>query len=174
MPEYRHFLALLKDKVWKGSLFLGFNLEKNSVGGIQYAIFWKKMADTSQLIISLTLLLGNHAPKMTTKEKSKLKKISLKKLNQHINLFHFSADIGQVHHMFSRFLNLRFFSQHFLYFVFLKMAFFQRGLMRLWFLQADKPNYFPELEFWISFHSKWLKSCQIRKWSCSECSKKAL
>jgi hypothetical protein len=30
---------------------------------------------------------------MTTKEKSKLKKISLKKLNQHINLFHFSADI---------------------------------------------------------------------------------
>ena len=78
------------------------------MGGIQYAIFWKKMADSSQLIISLTLLLGNHAPKMTTKEKSKLKKISLKKLNQHINLFHFSADIGQVHHMFSRFLNLRF------------------------------------------------------------------
>ena len=67
-----------------------------------------KKADSSQLIFSLTLLLlGNHAPKMTSKEKSKLKKISLKKLNTHINLFHFGADLGQVHHMFSQFLNLR-------------------------------------------------------------------
>ena len=29
----------------------------------------------------------------------------------------------------------------------LKVAFSQKGLMRLPFLQADKPNYFPELEF---------------------------
>ena len=38
-------------------------------------------------------LLGAHVPPMTSKEKSKLKKISLKKLNQHINLFHFGADL---------------------------------------------------------------------------------
>ena len=59
----------------------------------------------------------------------------------------------------------------------LKMAFIQKGLMRLSFLQTDKSNYFPELEFWyIFFHSKWLKSCQINKnlklysfiWSCSD------
>ena len=49
----------------------------------------------------------------------------------------------------------------------LKVAFIQKGLMRLSFLQTDKPNYFPELEFWFFFHSKWLKSCQIRTWSCS-------
>ena len=28
-----------------------------------------------------------------------------------------------------------------------KVAFSQKGLMRLSFLQTDKPNYFPELEF---------------------------
>ena len=44
----------------------------------------------------------------------------------------------------------------------LKVAFSQKGLMRLSFLQTDKPNYFPELEFLFIFHSKWLKSCQIR------------
>ena len=50
----------------------------------------------------------------------------------------------------------------------LKVAFSQKGLMRSSFLQTDKPNYFPELEFWFFFfHSKWLKSCQIRTWSCS-------
>ena len=49
----------------------------------------------------------------------------------------------------------------------LKVAFSQKRLMRLSFLLADNPNYFPELEFWISFHSKWLKSCQIRTWICS-------
>ena len=49
----------------------------------------------------------------------------------------------------------------------INMAFSQKGLMRLSFLQTDKPNYFPELEFWSFFHSKWLKSCQIRTWSCS-------
>ena len=53
------------------------------------------------------------------------------------------------------------------YFKLLKVAFSQKRLMRLSFLQADKPNYFPELEFWIFFRSKWLKSCQIRTWSCS-------
>ena len=55
----------------------------------------------------------------------------------------------------------------------LKVAFSQKGLMRLSFPQADKPNYFPELEFWTSFHSKWLKSFQIRTWGWSECSKTA-
>ena len=50
---------------------------------------------------------------------------------------------------------------------YLKVAFIQKGLMRLSFLQTDEPNYFPELEFWFFFHSKWLKSCQIRTWSCS-------
>ena len=49
----------------------------------------------------------------------------------------------------------------------LKVAFSQKGLMRSSFLQVDKPDYFPELEFWFLFHSKWLKSCQIRTWSCS-------
>ena len=29
----------------------------------------------------------------------------------------------------------------------LKVVFIQKGLMRLSFLQTDKPNYFPELEF---------------------------
>ena len=29
----------------------------------------------------------------------------------------------------------------------LKVAFIQKGLMRLSFLQTDEPNYFPELEF---------------------------
>ena len=42
----------------------------------------------------------------------------------------------------------------------LKAALIQKWLMGLSFLQTDKPNYFPELEFF--FHSKWLKSCQIR------------
>ena len=51
---------------------------------------------------------------------------------------------------------------------FVKVAFSQKGLMRSSFLQTDKPNYFPELDFWFFlFHSKWLKSCQIRTWSCS-------
>ena len=49
----------------------------------------------------------------------------------------------------------------------LKVAFIQEGLMRLSFLQTDEPNYFPELEFWVTFHSIWLKSCQIRTGSCS-------
>ena len=49
--------------------------------------------------------------------------------------------------------------------IFLKVALSQKGLMRLSFLQADKSHYFPELEFWISFHSRWLKSCQRRTWS---------
>ena len=31
----------------------------------------------------------------------------------------------------------------------LKVAFIQKGLMRLSFLQTDEPNYFPELELWI-------------------------
>ena len=31
--------------------------------------------------------------------------------------------------------------------VLLKVAFSQKGLMRLSFLQIDEPNYFPELEF---------------------------
>ena len=44
----------------------------------------------------------------------------------------------------------------------LKVAFSQKGLMCLSFLQTGKPNYFPELKFWILFHSKWLKACQ--KW----------
>ena len=56
----------------------------------------------------------------------------------------------------------------------IKVAFIQKGLMRLSFLPTDEPNYFPELEFLFFFQSKWLKSCQIRIWSCSECSKKAL
>ena len=33
----------------------------------------------------------------------------------------------------------------------LKVAFSQKGLMRYSFLQTDKPNYFPELEFWFFF-----------------------
>ena len=49
----------------------------------------------------------------------------------------------------------------------LKVAFSQKGLMRYSFLQTDKPNHFPKLEFWFFFHSKWLKSCQIRTWNCS-------
>ena len=90
-----------------------------------YARFAIKMADSLQHIFSLTLLLGTHVPRMTSKEKSKLKKISLKKLNQHINLFHFGADIGQAHHMFSRFFNLRFFF-HEIFFAlfFFKVEFF--------------------------------------------------
>ena len=56
----------------------------------------------------------------------------------------------------------------------LKVAFSQKGLMRLSFLQTGKPNYFPELKFWILFPSKWLKSCQKRTLSSSEWSKKAL
>ena len=50
--------------------------------------------------------------------------------------------------------------------LFLKVALIQKGLMRFSFLQTDEPKYFPELEFDF-FHSKWLKSCQIRNWSCS-------
>ena len=34
---------------------------------------------------------------------------------------------------------------------FLKVAFSQKGLMRLSFLQTDEPNYFPELEFGFFF-----------------------
>ena len=34
----------------------------------------------------------------------------------------------------------------------IKVAFSQKGLMRLSFLQTDEPNYFPELDFF--FHSK--------------------
>ena len=47
----------------------------------------------------------------------------------------------------------------------IKVAFSQKGLMRLSFLQTVKPNYFPELEFWFFFHTKWLKLCQIRTWT---------
>ena len=54
----------------------------------------------------------------------------------------------------------------------LKVAFSQKGLMCSSFLQTDEPKYFPELEFWFFFHSKWLKSCQIRTCSCSEYFKK--
>ena len=43
----------------------------------------------------------------------------------------------------------------------LKVAFSQKRLMRLSFLQTDEPNYFPELKFRF-FHAKWLKSCHIR------------
>ena len=49
----------------------------------------------------------------------------------------------------------------------LKVSFSQKGLMHLSFLQTGKPNYFPELKFWILFPSKWLKSCQKRTLSCS-------
>ena len=56
----------------------------------------------------------------------------------------------------------------------LKVAFSQKGLIRFSFLQTDEPNYFPELEHWFFFHSEWLKSCKIRTWNCSECSKKML
>ena len=56
----------------------------------------------------------------------------------------------------------------------LKVALSQKGLMRLSFLRTGKPNYFPELKFWILFPSKWLKSCQKRTLSSSEWSKKAL
>ena len=50
----------------------------------------------------------------------------------------------------------------------IKVAFIQKGLMISSFLQTEEPNYFPELKFWsFFFHSKWLKSCQIRTWSCS-------
>ena len=42
----------------------------------------------------LSWFLGSHVPLMTKKEKSKLKKISLRKLNQHINLFNFDADLN--------------------------------------------------------------------------------
>ena len=43
---------------------------------------------------------------------------------------------------------------------YVKGGFFsERGLMRLSFLQTDKPHYFPELEFWFLFHCKLLKSC---------------
>ena len=48
-----------------------------------------------------------------------------------------------------------------------KGGFFQKGLMRLSFLRTGKPDYFPELKFWIIFPSKWLKSCQKRTLSCS-------
>ena len=41
--------------------------------------------------------------------------------------------------------------------VLLKVAFSQKGLMHLSFLQTDELNYFPELEFNFFFHSKWLK-----------------
>ena len=52
-----------------------------------------------------------------------------------------------------------------------KVAFSQKGLMRLSFLQTGKPNYFSELKFWILFPSK---SCQKMTLSSSEWSKKAL
>ena len=55
-----------------------------------------------------------------------------------------------------------------------KSTFSQKGVMHLSFLQTGEPNYFPEQEFWFFFHSKGLKSYQIRTWSCSECSKKVL
>ena len=47
-----------------------------------------------------------------------------------------------------------------------KVAFIQKGLMHLSFLQTDEPNYFPGLEFRF-FHSKWPISCQKRTLSCS-------
>ena len=40
----------------------------------------------------------------------------------------------------------------------LKVAFSQKGLMHLSFLQTDEPNYLPELELKICFHSKWLNN----------------
>ena len=49
----------------------------------------------------------------------------------------------------------------------LKVTFSQKGLMPSSFVQTDKPNYFPEQEFWILFPSKWLKPCQKRILSCS-------
>ena len=55
-----------------------------------------------------------------------------------------------------------------------KVAFSQKGLIRLSFHQIEKSDHFPELEFGFFFHSKWLKLCKIRTWSCSECSKKVL
>ena len=59
-------------------------------------------------------------------------------------------------------------------FLVLKVTFIQKGLVNLSFLQKDKPNYFPALNFWFFCHYKWLKSCQIGTWSCSECSNKGL
>jgi hypothetical protein len=47
------------------------------------------------------------------------------------------------------------------YFLFLKVALSQKGLMSTSFLQMDESNHFPELEFGF-FYSNWLKSCQIR------------
>ena len=41
----------------------------------------------------ISWLLGSHVPHLNRREKKSLKKVSLKKLNQHINLFHFSADL---------------------------------------------------------------------------------
>ena len=38
-------------------------------------------------------LLGIHVPRLRRREKKRLKKVSLQKLNRHINLFHFSADL---------------------------------------------------------------------------------
>ena len=52
-------------------------------------------------------------------------------------------------------------------YLFLKVALSQKGLRHSSFLQTGKPNYFPELKFWILFPSKWLKSCQKRTLSCS-------
>ena len=61
--------------------------------------------------------------------------------------------------------------------IFFKVAFIQKGLICLWFLQTDKPNYFPELEF-LFFSSflmaQTMSNNLIGTWSCSECSKKAL
>ena len=57
----------------------------------------------------------------------------------------------------------------------LKMAFIQKVLMHLSFLQTDEPHYFPELEFWICDISKGSNhvkkepevalKAQIAKWS---------
>ena len=52
-----------------------------------------------------------------------------------------------------------------------KGGFYQKGMVNLFFLQTDKPNYFLNYFF---LYSKWLKPCQMRTWSCTECSTKAL
>ena len=61
----------------------------------------------------ISWLLGNHTPHMRSKEKSKLRRISLKRLNQHINLFHFGADLDSYEELTYRMKVRKFSNKHF-------------------------------------------------------------
>ena len=79
-------------------------LARNTPLFIQYVLARYFTAETGYE--QLSWLLGFHTPKMSTKEQSFIKKISLKRANQHLNLFHFGAYLD-TYREFAQRLNVR-------------------------------------------------------------------